>query len=160
MSYFSEFYLEEFENDKEKKLAIILNKVEFHSKQKYLLIIAKDLETDKIVKLIDTHGAKYDLCKHSNDWATLNKGDVISIKCEFYKSQHCVNVLRIKSNYTLIGSIDLYKELKAIEASLFKIPELVLGFAKEYYLSMQELYSDIIIKHRPQSTSKTSRVGH
>ena len=119
MSYYSEYYLEEFQNDAIKQLTIILNRVETHSKQKYLLIVAKDLNTNKIIKLIDTHGAKHDLCKYSDDWAKLNKGDVISVKCEFYKSQQCANVLRIKSNYTLIETIDLHKELKKTEKKCF-----------------------------------------
>lgn len=133
MSYYSEYYLEEFENDVVKKLTIILNKIEIHSKQKYLLIVAKDLETDKIVKLIDAHGAKHDLCKYSDDWAKLNTGDVISVKCEFYNSQYCVNVLRIKSNYTLIESIDLIEELKAIEETLLKEDELSLDSTDCYF---------------------------
>ena len=120
MSYRSEYYLEEFENDKIKKLIIILNRIELHNNQKYLLIVAKDLDTDKFVRLIDTHGSKYDLCKYSDDWALLNKGDVISVKCEFYKSQNCVNVLRIKSNYILIESIDLHERLKAASLSLLE----------------------------------------
>ena len=120
MSYRSEYYLEEFENDEIKKLIIILNRIEIHNKKKYLLIVAKDLGTNKIVKLIDTHGSKHNLCKYCDDWALLNKGDVISVKCEFYKSQNCVNVLRIKSNYVLSESIDLHESLKATALSLLE----------------------------------------
>ena len=120
MSYRSEYFLEEFENDEIKKLIIILNRIEIHNKKKYLLIVAKDLGTNKIVKLIDTHGSKHNLCKYSDDWALLNKGDVISVKCEFYKSQNCVNVLRIKSNYVLSESIDLHESLKATSLSLLE----------------------------------------
>ena len=135
MSYYSEYYLEEFQNDAIKKLTIILNRVETHSKQKYLLIVVKDLNTNKIVKLIDTHGAKHDLCKYSDDWAKLNKGDVISVKCEFYKSQQCANVLRIKSNYTLIESIDLHKELKKTEKKCF-LKNYCLGFFDVFLLEI------------------------
>ena len=120
MSYRSEYFLEEFENDEIKKLIIILNRIEIHNKKKYLLIVAKDLGANKIVKLIDTHGSKHNLCKYSDDWALLNKGDVISVKCEFYKSQNCVNVLRIKSNYILSESIDLHESLKATSLSLLE----------------------------------------
>lgn len=120
MSYRSEYFLEEFENDEIKKLIIILNRIEIHNKKKYLLIVAKDLGANKIVKLIDTHGSKHNLCKYSDDWALLNKGDVISVKCEFYKSQNCVNVLRIKSNYILSESIDLHESLKATALSLLE----------------------------------------
>ena len=120
MSYRSEYYLKEFENNEIKKLIIILNRIEIHNKKKYLLIVAKDLGTNKIVKLIDTHGSKHNLCKYSDDWALLNKGDVISVKCEFYKSQNCVNVLRIKSNYILSESIDLHESLKATSLSLLE----------------------------------------
>lgn len=160
MSYYSEYYLKEFENDVVKKLTIILNKIEIHSKQKYLLIVAKDLETDKIVKLIDAHGAKYDLCKYSDDWAKLNKGDVISVKCEFYNSRYCVNVLRIKSNYALIESIDLHKELKEIEDSLPEKDELILNFAKKRYSNIKEIYSDILIKQQAKEKSDYFAMKH
>ena len=87
MSYRSEYFLEEFENDEIKKLIIILNRIEIHNKKKYLLIVAKDLGANKIVKLIDTHGSKHNLCKYSDDWALLNKGDVISVKEKSAKSE-------------------------------------------------------------------------
>lgn len=111
MGYFSDYYLEEFTEDLVKRFLILLNVEKIHGSQKYLLIVVQDLVTDKIVKLVDTHGMKYDLCKHSDDWAKLNKGDIISLKCCFHKSEHCANVLRIKSNYTLENSFDYIKEL-------------------------------------------------
>lgn len=114
MGYFSDYYLEEFTTDLVKQFLILLNEEKIHENQKYLLIVAQDLVTDKIVKLVDTHGIKYDLCKHSDDWAKLNKGDIISLKCCFHKSEHCVNVLRIKSNYTLEDSLDFNSELNEV----------------------------------------------
>ena len=111
MGYFSDYYLEEFTIDLVKRFLILLNEEKIHGNQKYLLIVAQVLVTDKIVKLIDTHGIKYDLCKYSDDWAKLNKGDIISLKCCFNKSEHCANVLRIKSNYTLEDSLDFNSEL-------------------------------------------------
>ena len=114
MGYFSDYYLEEFTEDLVKRFLILLNVEKIHENQKYLLIVAQDLVTDKIVKLVDTHGIKYDLCKHSDDWAKLNKGDIISLKCCFHKSEHCANVLRIKSDYTLEDSLDFNSELNEV----------------------------------------------
>lgn len=114
MGYFSDYYLEEFTEDLVKRFLILLNEEKIHGGQKYLLIVAQDLVTDKIVKLVDTHGVKYDLCKYTNDLARLNKGDIISLKCCFHKSENCANVLRIKSNYTLEDSLDFNSELNEL----------------------------------------------
>lgn len=112
MGYFSEYYLEEFTEDFVKKFVILLNRVEEKDKQKYLLIIAQDLVTDKIVKLVDTHGEKRDLCKYNEEWAKLQKGDVILVKCCFHNSKMCSNVVRIKSKYELVDRLNYKKELK------------------------------------------------
>ena len=114
MGYFSDYYLKEFTGDLVKRFLILLNEEKIRGGQKYLLIIAQDLVTDKIVKLVDTHGIKYDLCKYTSDLEKLNKGDIISLKCCFHKSENCANVLRIKSNYTLEDSLDFNSELKEV----------------------------------------------
>ena len=64
MGYFSDYYLEEFTTDLVKRFLILLNEEKVYENQKYLIIVAQDLVTDKIVKLVDTHGIKYDLCKY------------------------------------------------------------------------------------------------
>jgi hypothetical protein len=112
MGYYSEYYLEEFTEYIVKKFVILLNRVEEKDKQKYLLIIAQDLVTDKIFKLVDTHGEQYDLCKYDENWANLQKGDIISVKCCFHKSKFCENVVRIKSNYQFVDRINYEKELR------------------------------------------------
>lgn len=111
MRVFSNCYIEKFEGDIVSEYIILLNEVEEHNKQKYLLIVAQDINTHKTVKLIDTHGANAELCKYCDGWAKLKKGDIIRVKCAYYDAKYFANVLRIKSDYELIKSIDYYKEM-------------------------------------------------
>ena len=123
MSYFTDYYMEKFEYSESKAFVILLRRVEIHDKQKYLLIVAQELVSHKIVKLVDTFGAKYDLCKYSLEWVQLKKGDIISVECAFHQSAVCANVLRIKSNYILLGSVEYYTEIKNTQSSFIKVFE-------------------------------------
>lgn len=112
MGYFSDFYLESFSTQVTKEFVILLNQIQIHNKEKYLLIVAQDMETCKITRLIDFHGKKYDLYKYQEKWANLNKGDVIKVDCIFHESINSVNVLRVVSDYELIISYDYYNKIK------------------------------------------------
>ena len=112
MGYFSDFYLESFSTQVTKEFVMLLNQIQIHNKEKYLLIVAQDMETCKITRLIDFHGKKYDLYKYQEKWANLNKGDVIKVDCIFHESINSVNVLRVVSDYELIISYDYYNKIK------------------------------------------------
>lgn len=112
MSYFSDFYVESFASDVLGKFVILLNQIQIHNKEKYLLIVAQDVNTLKIVRLIDFHGKMYDLYKYNENWAQLKKGDVIKVRCKFHESVNCVNVLRVISDYQLIENLNYYSKIR------------------------------------------------
>ncbi len=113
MGYFSDYYVERFENEETMTFVILLNQIKVHNKQRYLLIVAQDMATLKIVRLIDFHGKIYDLYKYQEKWANLEKGDIIRLKCVFHESVNCINVLRVTSDFELIGSKNYYQEIKS-----------------------------------------------
>lgn len=114
MGYFSDFYLDNFSSDVLRKFVILTNQIQIHNKQRYLLIVAQDLVTHKVVRFVDTHGLKYDLYKYSDEWAKLKKGDIVKVRCAFYESKKYVNVLRVICDYQWVGSIDFYESLREI----------------------------------------------
>ena len=111
-SYWSNFYVEDFPENVFKKFVILFNQQTIFNQQKYLFIVAQDVETFKIVRLVDFHGKNHDLLKYDDNWAKLKKGDIIKVACAFRESKNCVNVLCIKSQYELVETIDYYQTIK------------------------------------------------
>ena len=127
---------------------ILLNNVEIHNKQKYLLIVGQDLKTKSIFKLIDTHGMNFELYKYCDNWAQIQKGDVIRVKCVHYDSNICNNVLRVRSNYELVKSVNYYEEIIKTDSI-----EYVFSEQEEHIL---EIYDFKYMKFDKKSYSKYS----
>lgn len=127
---------------------ILLNNVEIHNKQKYLLIVGQDLKTKSIFKLIDTHGMNFELYKYCDNWAQIQKGDVIRLKCVHYDSNICNNVLRVRSNYELVKSVNYYEEIIKTDSI-----EYVFSEQEEHIL---EIYDFKYMKFDKKSYSKYS----
>lgn len=109
---FEKFFMQPFDGDRKLRLTILLNRMETHEGKQYLLILGQDLETWQIVKLVDTHGLKYDLYKWNSDWAALIPGSIIEVTCAFHSSLLCANVLRVKSKYSVLRKLDYIQEIK------------------------------------------------
>ena len=123
---------------------ILLNNIEIHNKQKYLLIVGQNLKTKSIFKFIDTHGMNFELYKYCDNWAQIQKGDVIRVKCVHYDSNICNNVLRVKSNFELVKSVDYYNEIKKTDSIEYVFTE-----SRERVLEISEFdVSKLDVKHK------------
>lgn len=104
---------------------ILLNNVQIHNKNKYLLVVGQDLKTKEMFKFIDTHGMEYELYKYCDNWAQIKKGDIIRVSCVYHDSKNCNNVLRVRSDYELIKSVNYYEEIENTDSIeyIFSSPE-------------------------------------
>ncbi len=123
MGYFSNFYVESFPRDVPRKFVILFKQIQIHNKHKYLLIVAQDIATFKIVRLIDFHGKAYDLYKYQEDWAKLKKGDIIKVRCTLHESKNFVNVLRVISDFELVDTLNYYDTIKENWKAMYDAPK-------------------------------------
>lgn len=115
-SNYVDIYAEKVEGEFYSDYIVLLNIVEMHNKQKYLLVIGQDLRSKKVFKFIDTHGIAYELYKYCDKWSQIKKGDIIRMWCVHHDSEYSNNVLRVKSDVELVYSINYYEEVTRINA--------------------------------------------
>lgn len=94
-----------------RNIAIMYIKTEYRNGIKYLLVLGVDIFTQKLVRLVDTYGKQYGLCKYCDDFKNVKQKTVIKVPCKLYDGPY-LNTLRIVGSITVIGETNFGKLLK------------------------------------------------
>lgn len=103
--------LSDLEGRNVRNIAIMYIKTEYRNGVKYLLILGVDIFTQKLVRLVDTYGKQYGLCKYCDDFKNVRRKTVIKVPCKIC-DELFLNTLRIVGSITIIGETDFGKLLR------------------------------------------------
>ena len=122
------FLLEDLGGREVRNIAIMYIKSEYKNNVKYLLILGVDIFTQKMIRLVDTYGMKYGLCRYCEDYKDLRIKTVIKVPCKICNDSY-LNALRIVGKPMIIGKTNFNSLIKKFRATVF-CGELFLPFLK------------------------------
>lgn len=108
--------LNDLQGRETRNIAIMYSKIEQRKGTRYLLIIGVDIFSKKLVRLVDTYGKQYGLCKYCDDLKNVRCKTVIKVPCKICDGPY-LNTLRIVGNITIIGKTDFGKLLAKFHAT-------------------------------------------
>lgn len=101
-----------------RNIAISYVKSEYINNVKYLLVVGIDIFTQKFVRLVDTYGHKYGLCRYCDDYKEFVNKAVIQVPCKI--CDEYLNTLRLVGKAKILGQTDFRKLfIKVLETSPF-----------------------------------------
>ena len=103
--------LSDLEGRNVRNIAIMYIKTEYRNNDKFLLILGVDIFTQKFVRLVDTYGKQYGLCKYCDDFKNVRRKTLIKVPCKMHDGPY-LNTLRIVGSITIIGETDFGKLLR------------------------------------------------
>lgn len=111
-----EFLMEDISFKKTRNIVIILNQevtktIKFRE-VKYLKIIGIDVFTGKVIRIIDTNGAKFGLYTYNEKISKISINIVIQASFNNYNSDKYLNLLRITSDFRKLGESNIGKLYK------------------------------------------------
>lgn len=112
-----------------RNVVILLNKKVEVKGRRYLELVGLDVFTGKVIKIVDTNGAQFGLHTYNDKVAKLAIKTVIQATFKIYNNDTCLNVLRITSDFKVLGRSMLGKLREKYE---YVDSEIIIDFVNKF----------------------------